>query len=195
MKDRPWPVEVRIGDNVVSAALMNGKSFLKSRESGVPWLVHPKTGRVLPWPGEPAFAALEEGRGRYLLRLPEGCGSDPYGEGGPEVPDPEEHEAANRPETAGDTAVSEDPLERLSVVISRRNRDRPEGSYTTHLFDKGIDKIRKKTGEEAVELLLARDRRDVIYESADLIYHLLVLLEAEGLRWVDVKEELFRREG
>lgn len=195
MKDRPWPVEVRIGSDVVSAALMNGKSFLKSRESGVPWLVHPRTGRVLPWPGEPVFADLEEGRGRYVLRLPEGCLPDPYGEGIPEVPDPEEHESANRTVSVGDTTVSADPLKRLSDVISRRNRERPEGSYTTHLFEKGIDKIRKKTGEEAVELLLARDRQDVIYESADLIYHLLVLLEAEDLGWEDVKEELFRREG
>ena len=69
----------------------------------------------------------------------------------------------------------------------------PEGSYTTHLFEKGLDKIRKKVGEEAVELLLARDEKDVIYESADLLYHVLVLLEASDLKWAEVAGELKRR--
>ena len=62
-------------------------------------------------------------------------------------------------------------------------------------FEKGLDKIRKKTGEEAIELLLARDEKDLVYESADLIYHLLVMLEASGLSWPEVTGELTRRYG
>ncbi|TVQ38312.1 MAG: phosphoribosyl-ATP diphosphatase [Spirochaetaceae bacterium] len=57
----------------------------------------------------------------------------------------------------------------------------PEGSYTTHLFREGLDKIRKKTGEEAIELILARGDQEIISESADLLYHLTVLLQAAGL--------------
>ncbi|MFW5643852.1 MAG: phosphoribosyl-ATP diphosphatase, partial [Alkalispirochaeta sp.] len=68
-----------------------------------------------------------------------------------------------------------------------------EGSYTTHLFTKGPDKIRKKTGEEAVELILARSNEELLSEAADLIYHLMVLLEAEGLSITDVISVLHRR--
>ncbi|MCD6343965.1 MAG: phosphoribosyl-ATP diphosphatase [Spirochaetaceae bacterium] len=84
-------------------------------------------------------------------------------------------------------------MEQLSTLIAQRHNTMPEGSYTTHLFEQGLDKILKKTGEEAVELLLARNDKDVIYESADLVYHLLVLLEASGLSWSEVTRELSRR--
>jgi phosphoribosyl-ATP pyrophosphohydrolase len=66
----------------------------------------------------------------------------------------------------------------------------PEGSYTTHLFEKGEEKIRKKTGEEAVELLLAATDREIISESADLIYHLMVLLTERDLSIGQVIAEL-----
>jgi phosphoribosyl-ATP pyrophosphohydrolase len=81
----------------------------------------------------------------------------------------------------------------LIQVIKERKANRPEGSYTTHLFNSGIEKIRKKTGEEAIELILARRREDIAYEAADLIYHLLVLLEAEDIDLGEVLEELSRR--
>jgi len=69
----------------------------------------------------------------------------------------------------------------------------PEGSYTTHLFTKGPDKIRKKTGEEAVELILARTEDELLSEAADLIYHLMVLLETENLSIADVISVLHSR--
>ena len=70
----------------------------------------------------------------------------------------------------------------------------PEGSYTTHLFASGAAKIRKKAGEEAVELLLAAERDEVIHETADLLYHLLVLLEQEQVGIAEIAAELSRRE-
>ena len=69
----------------------------------------------------------------------------------------------------------------------------PEGSYTTHLFEKGEEKIRKKTGEEAIELLLARERSDIVYEAADLIYHMMVLLEVKEIPIGEVLGELESR--
>ena len=66
----------------------------------------------------------------------------------------------------------------------------PEGSYTTHLFSAGNEKIRKKTGEEAVELILASDRAQLTSETADFIYHLLVLLEVEGISLDEIAAEL-----
>ncbi len=74
----------------------------------------------------------------------------------------------------------------------------PAGSYTADLFRKGENEIVKKVGEEAVEVVVAvkgeTDDR-VIYESADLVYHLLVLLAWKGLTWQEVEEELARRFG
>ena len=72
----------------------------------------------------------------------------------------------------------------------------PEGSYTTKLFTKGVKKIAQKVGEEAVETVIeavANNNTDVVYEASDLIYHLLVLLENQGLSIADLEEELAER--
>ncbi len=89
-------------------------------------------------------------------------------------------------------------MQQLWTVIQSRKAEMPEGSYTAYLFRTGENEILKKIGEEAVEIIIAAkgegDDR-VIYESADLIYHLLVLLAARGLTWEQVEEELARRFG
>lgn len=87
-------------------------------------------------------------------------------------------------------------LERLRRVIAARSAERPEGSYTVHLLDHGTVKISQKVGEEAVEVVVAanaegRDR--LASESADLLYHLLVLLQSAGVPADDVWRELARR--
>ncbi len=69
----------------------------------------------------------------------------------------------------------------------------PEGSYTTHLFSSGNEKIRKKTGEEAIELILASTRDELVFEAADLLFHLLVLLEDEGIGLEEIIGELQKR--
>lgn len=84
-------------------------------------------------------------------------------------------------------------LGRLQRVVEDR-RDRPEeGSYTCYLFEKGVDKIAKKTGEEAVELVIAAkngDKEEIVGECADLFYHTLVLLANAGVKLSDVCAEL-----
>ena len=87
-------------------------------------------------------------------------------------------------------------LDRLYELIESRRRDRPEGSYTTYLFDQGLDKILKKVGEEAAETIIAAkndDRSALVKESSDLLYHLLVLLVERGLSLTEVRDELASR--
>jgi phosphoribosyl-AMP cyclohydrolase / phosphoribosyl-ATP pyrophosphohydrolase len=87
-------------------------------------------------------------------------------------------------------------LESLEKVILERERERPEGAYTTYLFDKGVDKILKKVGEEASEVIIAaknRDAEELKWEAADLLYHLQVLLVEQGLSFKEVLKTLEER--
>lgn len=87
-------------------------------------------------------------------------------------------------------------LGELSELIRRREADRPSGSYTTTLFDAGVRKIAQKVGEEGVETALAgvaQDDADLLGESADLIFHLIVLLRSRGLDLADVTRVLASR--
>jgi len=87
-------------------------------------------------------------------------------------------------------------LTQLYKLIESRERERPEGSYTTYLFDQGIDKILKKVGEESAETIIAAkngETKPLVSEVSDLIYHLLVLLVARGINLVQISEELVLR--
>ncbi len=87
-------------------------------------------------------------------------------------------------------------LEELVDVAYDRKGNPQEGSYTNYLFDKGMDKILKKVGEEACEVVIAgknEDAGEISYETADLMYHLSVMLAAQNMRWEDIYEELRRR--
>ena len=89
-------------------------------------------------------------------------------------------------------------LAQLERVIAKRYEDRPEGSYTTRLFDAGVKRIAQKVGEEGVETALAAatgDREELVNESADLLYHLLVLLRACDLDLEDISKALRSRHG
>ena len=101
----------------------------------------------------------------------------------------------------GALAPAADPrpvLERIDETVGARHAERPEGSYTTYLFEQGVDKILKKVGEEATETIIAAKNEgtdDLRAESADLLYHLLVLWRAKGLPLDEVWSELDRRFG
>ena len=88
------------------------------------------------------------------------------------------------------------PLERLMSVLRDRYEKRPEGSYSAYLFNEGRDKILKKVGEEATEVVIAakgESRERLVSELADLVYHVSALMVNEGVGWGDVYEELDRR--
>ena len=83
-------------------------------------------------------------------------------------------------------------------MIAQRYEDRPEGSYTTKLFDAGVKRIAQKVGEEGVETALAAatgDGEELQDEAADLLYHVIVLLRASGLTLSDITETLRSRHG
>lgn len=84
----------------------------------------------------------------------------------------------------------------LYALLQSRKADMPEGSYTTYLFQKGIDKILKKVGEECTEVIIAgkaNDKAETVYEIADLMYHVMVLMVEMGISTEDVTAELASR--
>ena len=87
-------------------------------------------------------------------------------------------------------------LESLYALLQGRKETLPEGSYTTYLFQKGIDKILKKVGEECTEVIIAGkadDKKETIYEIADLAYHVMVLMVEMGISVEDIHKELSSR--
>lgn len=87
-------------------------------------------------------------------------------------------------------------LQTLETLIIEREKERPEGAYTTYLFEKGVDKILKKVGEEASEVIIAaknRDKEELKWEAADLLYHLQVLLVEQDLPLKEVLKTLEER--
>ena len=87
-------------------------------------------------------------------------------------------------------------LRDLYALLEGRKRDKPEGSYTTYLFEKGLDKILKKVGEESTEVIIAakaEDRKETVYELADLMYHAMVLMVEMGIPLEEVRQELASR--
>ena len=87
-------------------------------------------------------------------------------------------------------------LQGLYSLLEGRRRDMPEGSYTSYLFEKGLDKILKKVGEECTEVIIAgkaEDRRETVYEIADLAYHVMVLMVEAGFPLSEVQKELASR--
>lgn len=187
------PLEVRApGGDLVAILLMNAKAANKSRERAELWTVVPGAAVAHANP----VVSIEGGRFsslevvdscRYRAVLADQASVEAVkaavaarfaGLAEAEIPDP--------PVASGNQPT----LEKLKLVIAGRRRDMPEGSYTTLLFTKGEDKIRKKTGEEAIELLLAQSRKDIVSESADLVYHLMVLLEVKDIPVDEVLAEL-----
>ena len=95
-----------------------------------------------------------------------------------------------------DMSESQFSLDALMTLIEGRKSEKKEGSYTTYLFEKGIDKILKKVGEECTEVIIAGkadDKAETVYEISDLTYHVLVLMVEMGISIDDIKRELASR--
>jgi len=98
--------------------------------------------------------------------------------------------------SSGEEPSNEGFIRHLQAVVEKRHEQMPEGSYTTHLFTKGVNKMSQKVGEEAVETVIeavAGNDPAFIYEASDLIYHLLVLLTSKGFSIADLENELAKR--
>ena len=154
MKESIYPLYVTIDGGPSLAALMTPKGFSKSREQGTLWISHPETGRILPWTGEPVFLELTETDTGYTARLPEGSSSIPLNMKKDEV-DVERHDHVELDDLSGNSAF----LAKLTDTIQKRHKEMPEGSYTTHLFNKGMDKIKRKPVKRRLNCLLPRQSR------------------------------------
>lgn len=95
-----------------------------------------------------------------------------------------------------DETVQQFSLDALYGLLLQRNAQRPEGSYTTYLFEKGKEKILKKVGEECTEVIIGamkNSKEETVYEISDLCYHILVLMVAEGITTDEIRAELASR--
>ncbi len=174
----PLVVENTKGETV-TALLTNTKGFKKSIENKELWIINAETTRLLPWEGKGRYLSIEERDGYFKAVIDV------------DVKAVESDVNTYKTETVNTPEI----LTHLNNVINERKKEMPEGSYTTHLFEKGLEKIKKKTGEEAIELILAEDREEIVYEAADLIYHMMVLLVEHEISIDEVLNELSRREG
>ena len=166
---------------VVDLCRADEKGVKKSIETGELWILHPDTGKLIP--REPRLALVDLRRGESWIEA--------TAEGGGNAEEiKSKKNISNKPRSG---LPGESIIEELAAIVRDRKESKPEGSYTSYLFNEGLAKILKKTGEEAIELVLAEKREDVVHEAADLIYHLLVLLEARDIPVDDLLSELERR--
>ncbi len=172
---------------VVHAALAHEKSAEKTLETKMLWEVHPSTQRVIPAHPHISITTVSCTGAWYVAHT-----TDPKPSTKREEPcKPEEAELPThapipvpRRETtpASESAEAHKHehnavfLHTLYDIVAQRNRTRPQGSYTTHLFTSGSSKIKKKLGEEVIEVILAQSQEELSSEVADLLYHLMVLL-------------------
>lgn len=174
---------------VLTVAYMNEESLLKTIETGETWF-YSRSRQELWHKGETS------GNTQKVVSIKTDCDKDalvvevlPAG--------PACHNGTTS--CFGETIVqnnqvgSVDIIPYLADVIRQREMEMPEGAYTTYLFEKGIDKICKKVGEEATEVVIGaknRDAEEVKWEAADLLYHLLVLLQEQKINVYDVLKVL-----
>ena len=182
------PLVVISGGTVVDLLAMNERAYVKTRESRSLWVTDADGARELPYRPAPGctsrIADVRRGDSWYAAALAE------------ETTEPRDTGAAatnrERP-PARPPARTPGVLDALAAAIRERRGADPERSYTAYLFEQGAGKIRKKVGEEAIEVITAGTAEELVTESADLLYHLLALLEAQGVRLDEVYAELERR--
>ncbi|WP_372633103.1 bifunctional phosphoribosyl-AMP cyclohydrolase/phosphoribosyl-ATP diphosphatase HisIE [Cohnella sp.] len=191
----PAVVQDALSKEVLMLAYMNKESLQKSLESGQTWFWSRSRGEL--W-----NKGATSGHTQQIESLHYDCDGDTLlvkvRQNGPAC-----HTGAyscfyreGTSKTAEAAARQEDrfaPLSRLETTIAQRDAERPEGAYTTYLFEKGLDKILKKVGEETAEVIIAAKNRDgdeLRCESADLVFHLMVLLREQGIPFDDVLKEL-----
>lgn len=173
------PLVVISGGTVVDLLAMNERAYVKTRESGLLWVTDADGARELPYRPRQGrtsrVADVRRGDSWYAAALAD------------DSVEPQEAAASTNPERAPAA------LDALAAAIRERRGADPERSYTAYLFEQGAGKIRKKVGEEAIEVITAGTAEELVTESADLLYHLLALLEAQGVRLDQVYAELERR--
>lgn len=169
---------------ILTLAYMNEESLAKTRETGETWFWSRSRNEL--W-----HKGATSGNTQRVVHIAEDCDRDAL-----VVTVEPSGPACHNGTTSCFPDVPPLMLQRLETVLRDRRATRPEGSYSTYLFDEGRDKILKKVGEEATEVVIAAkgDSRDrLVSELADLVYHLTVLMADAEVSWGDVEEELAKR--
>ena len=169
---------------ILTLAYMNEESLAKTRESGETWFWSRSRNEL--W-----HKGATSGNTQRVVHIATDCDGDAL----VVSVEPAGPACHNGTESCF-TDVPPLPLERLMSTLRSRHADRPENSYVAKLFNEGRDKILKKIGEEATEVVIAakgQGRERMISEMADLVFHLSVLMVDEGIEWKDVNAELERR--
>ncbi len=170
---------------VLMLGYMNEEAFLKTQESGLVTF-YSRSRQTLWTKGETSNNFL------HVVEMYADCDADTLLiKARPDGP------TCHRGTTAcWDTPAADGFLGELEQCVQQRHRDMPLGSYTTYLFEKGINRMAQKVGEEALEAVIeavnGTDDR-LLYEASDMFYHLIVLLASKGLRIEQVAEELAER--
>ncbi|MCU6712376.1 bifunctional phosphoribosyl-AMP cyclohydrolase/phosphoribosyl-ATP diphosphatase HisIE [Paenibacillus sp. J5C_2022] len=186
----PAVVQDAVSKEVLMLAYMNKESLQKSIETGYTWFWSRSRGEL--WNKGATSGNLQRietmaydcDADALLLRVRQqgpACHTGRYScfYQGVELPGAEAREEAQRTEGERFEIIGE-----LERIIAERYAERPEGAYTTYLFEKGVDKILKKVGEEAAEVIIAAkngDNEELRNEAGDLLFHLMVLLRERGL--------------
>lgn len=176
--------DARSGE-ILTLAYMNEESLQKTRETGETWFW--SRSRQELW-----HKGATSGNTQRVVHIAKDCDGDALVVS-VEPAGPACHTGAR----SCFDGVPPPALERLMNVLRDRNERRPAESYSAYLFHEGRDKILKKVGEEATEVVIAAKgevRERLVSELADLVYHLSVLMVHEGIGWQDVEAELARRE-
>ena len=197
----PAIVQDAVSKEVLTLAYMNRESLEKTVESGETWFWS-RSRQELWHKGATSGHTQKvvslsydcDGDALVVRVVPNGpaCHNGTYSCFVEALPAPASEEAVSKELVGNRFAI----FGELEALIAARETERPEGSYTTYLFEKGVDKILKKVGEEAAEVIIAAKNRshdELRYEAADLLFHLLVLLREQKLPLDDVLRELHSR--
>ena len=170
---------------ILTLAYMNDESLAKTRETGETWFWSRSRNEL--W-----HKGATSGHTQRVVHIAEDCDRDAL-----VVTVEPNGPACHTGATSCFEGVPPLILDRLMFTLRDRYEKRPEGSYAARLFNEGRDKILKKIGEEATEVVIAakgQGRERMVSEIADLVFHLSVLMVDEGIGWGEVGEELGRRE-
>ncbi len=196
----PAVVQDAVSKDVLMMAYMNQESLLRTLQSGETWFWSRSRSEL--WHKGATSGNIQKVRSvkidcdqdtLLIMVEPQGpaCHTGAYSCFYSDLQPQALAERENRTETARFAILSE-----LESVIARRELERPEGAYTTYLFEQGVDKILKKVGEETAEVIIAaknRDNDELRFEASDLIFHMFVLMRERKLSLDDVLAELERR--
>lgn len=164
MRHSPKKIPLILTDNgkILNVLAANEKAVAKTTETKLLWILHPTTNKIVCSTPEIAIQSVLNGESWVEVRVKTDLN----------LARPELKRVNKKPEHSKSFDYAF--LDTLRKILLKRKRELPEGSYSSYLFTKGTEKIRKKIGEEAVEVLLAKSADELCNESADLLYHLWV---------------------